>query len=66
VLRVEPPLTITRPELERFVAAVDATCREIDYSTRLIDNMICKASVGDLDQRQPDDVSDRRGASIPE
>lgn len=49
VLRMQPPLTITAEEVKAFIRAFDATCREIDYPTRLMDSIISKSSIGELD-----------------
>lgn len=46
VLRIQPPLTINRDQIDEFLSALDQTCEEIDYSTSLIDGMIAKSSVG--------------------
>lgn len=47
VLRIQPPLTITREQISEFLTSLDQTCEEIDYSTGLIDGMIAKSSVGE-------------------
>ena len=46
VLRIQPPLTIGEAHIREFLAALDQTCDEIDYSTGLIDGMIAKTSIG--------------------
>lgn len=49
VLRIQPPLTVTAEQVETFLSAFEATCREIDYPTRLMGAMISKSSIGELE-----------------
>ncbi|MCE9546452.1 MAG: aminotransferase class III-fold pyridoxal phosphate-dependent enzyme [Planctomycetia bacterium] len=46
VLRVQPPLTIEAAEVERFLTAVDQTCREIEASSGLVDGLVSKTVAG--------------------
>lgn len=46
VLRVQPPLTLSEAEADRFLAAVDQTCREIEASSSLVDAIISKSISG--------------------
>jgi putrescine aminotransferase len=49
VLRVQPPLTLSEAEADRFLAAVDQTCREIEASSSLVDAIISKSISGQHD-----------------
>jgi putrescine aminotransferase len=49
VLRVQPPLTITAGEVDRFLIAFDQTCEEIDYSTSVVGTMISKTNIAEHD-----------------
>ena len=51
VLRIQPPLGLTEEQASAFVTSLDATCREIDYPTLLMDATISKSSIG---ERQAD------------
>ncbi len=46
VLRVQPPLTITHEQIERFLAACDETCGEIEFATKTIEGVIAKSGLG--------------------
>lgn len=47
VLRVQPPLTVTEAEIDRFISALDETCSEIEYSTGLIQSVISKSNIAE-------------------
>jgi len=49
VLRVQPPLTISEEEVERFLTGVEQTCREIEASSSLVDGLISKSVAGHHD-----------------
>jgi len=49
VLRVQPPLTITEEEVDRFLLGVEQTCREIEASSSLVDGLISKSVAGHHD-----------------
>lgn len=46
VVRVEPPLTISAGEVDRFLAAVDDCCCEIDFTNDLMGGVIAKSGLG--------------------
>jgi acetylornithine/succinyldiaminopimelate/putrescine aminotransferase/predicted amino acid dehydrogenase len=49
VLRIQPPLTLSEEEADRFLAAADQTCREIEASSSLVDGIISKSISGQHD-----------------
>ncbi len=49
VMRIQPPLTITEDQVAQFLEALNQTCSEVDYSTKLIDGMIAKSGIGQHD-----------------
>ena len=46
VVRVEPPLMISSEEVDRFLAAVDDCCRDIDFTNDLMRGVIAKSGLG--------------------
>jgi len=42
VLRIQPPLTITAEEVDRFLAAMEDCCLEADYCNHLVDGIVCQ------------------------
>ena len=57
VLRVEPPLSVTAEEIDRFVAAVGQCCEEFAYLVKMLDSIIGKSGVG-LHQPSQSDSQD--------
>lgn len=53
VLRIEPPLIISEEHADRFVSGIAKTCEEIDFSTRLMEEMTAKTTVGEIDVTRP-------------
>jgi acetylornithine/succinyldiaminopimelate/putrescine aminotransferase/predicted amino acid dehydrogenase len=46
VLRIQPPLTITEEEVDRFLLALNASCLEIELAHHLFDGLIAKTGSG--------------------
>jgi len=46
VLRIQPPLTISSEQVARFLEAMESSCREIDFSNKMIDGIIAKSGLG--------------------
>ena len=59
VLRIQPPLTITQEQVGQFVERLDETCHEIDHITRLLDGVISKSSIGEIETGQDRDAQNR-------
>lgn len=58
VLRVEPPLIVSEEDVDQFLSAVSKTCEEIDFSAHLMEEMVSKTTLGELDvQRSPEPVA---------
>ena len=51
VLRVQPPLTITEEQVNRFLAALESTCQELHFLNQTVDTVIRK-SIGSLQAGQ--------------
>ncbi len=47
LLRIHPPLTITREEVSRFLATLDESCREYEFATQMAGESIAKAGLGE-------------------
>jgi acetylornithine/succinyldiaminopimelate/putrescine aminotransferase/predicted amino acid dehydrogenase len=58
VLRVQPPLTVTSEEVERFLQAVREVCREADFSNKLFETMVTKSGIGRHDGAVPTSTTD--------
>jgi putrescine aminotransferase len=52
VLRVQPPLTITAAEVDRFLEALSETCRELAFARRITDSILSR-SIGALETAAP-------------
>jgi acetylornithine/succinyldiaminopimelate/putrescine aminotransferase/predicted amino acid dehydrogenase len=46
VLRIQPPLVITEAQASEFLAALEATCQEVDGWLRSVDGLIAKSGLG--------------------
>lgn len=49
VLRVQPPLTITRQQVETIVRAIAECCREMEFSFSFLNSMITRSTMGKHD-----------------
>jgi putrescine aminotransferase len=46
VLRIQPPLTISEDQVNEFLTALEATCREVQFAHNLFDGIIAKSGTG--------------------
>jgi len=52
VIRIQPPLTITADEVDRFLAAMEDTCLEADFANHIIDGTVAKSGLGQYAGKQ--------------
>ena len=46
VLRIQPPLTVRRDEINAFLEAMRAICDESEFAQRLFDGVVAKTTLG--------------------
>ncbi len=51
VLRIQPPLNITKSQVDEFLGAIEQCCSELSFSNQIIDTMISKSTIGNLDKK---------------
>lgn len=54
VLRIQPPLVISEAEVDRFLDAIEQTCREVDHFCGVLTGSVSKSSLGKHDARGHD------------
>ena len=52
VIRIQPPLTITADEVDRFLAAMEDACLEADFANHIIDGTVAKSGLGQYAGKQ--------------
>lgn len=64
VLRIQPPLTISEAELDRFVDCMGQTCREVDHICSALTGGVSKSSLGKHDPRETDAPAHSQAVSM--
>jgi len=52
VIRIQPPLTITADEVDRFLAALEDTCLEADFANHIVDGTVAKSGLGQYAEKR--------------